>query len=200
MQAAWDCGLRAVGENKVQEALSKMDEVQVPIAWHLIGHLQRNKAKFTPRFALVQSMDSPRLADALHDVGVREGTVIRVLAQVNASGEESKGGYAVDAVRADAPPASVIRLADAQVPALFRNRFSPHQLGVADLLATLVLTDETPRSITLIGVVPVDLALGLELSPEVALAAERALECLVAELRGRGFKLELRAPASASTA
>lgn len=91
-----------------------------------------------------------------------------------------------DAVRADAPPASVIRLADAQVPALFRNRFSPHQLGVADLLATLVLTDETPRSITLIGVVPVDLALGLELSPEVALAAERALECLVAELRGRG--------------
>ncbi|MBK6973691.1 MAG: HyaD/HybD family hydrogenase maturation endopeptidase [Sterolibacteriaceae bacterium] len=105
-----------------------------------------------------------------------------------------------DAVRADAPPASVIRLADAQVPALFRNRFSPHQLGVADLLATLVLTDETPRSITLIGVVPVDLALGLELSPEVALAAERALECLVAELRGRGFKLELRAPASASTA
>jgi hypothetical protein len=102
VQAAWDCGLRAVGENKVQEALSKMDEVQVPIAWHLIGHLQRNKAKFTPRFALVQSMDSPRLADALHDVGVREGTVIRVLAQVNASGEESKGGYAVDAVRADA--------------------------------------------------------------------------------------------------
>ena len=83
-----------------------------------------------------------------------------------------------DAVRADAPPGSVIKLCDAQVPALFRNRFSPHQLGVADVLATLILTDETPVSITLIGVVPSDLELGLDLSPEVAIAAERAVECL----------------------
>lgn len=102
VQAAWDCGLRAVGENKVQEALAKMDEVHVPIAWHLIGHVQRNKAKFTSRFALVQSMDSPRLADALHEVGARAGSPIRVLAQVNASGEDTKGGYAVSAMRDDA--------------------------------------------------------------------------------------------------
>ncbi len=105
-----------------------------------------------------------------------------------------------DAVRADAPSASVIRLSDAQVPALFRNRHSPHQLGVADLLATLVLTDETPASITLIGVVPADLGLGLELSPEVARAAERAVECLVEELRGFGLVGELRAPASSAVA
>ncbi|MBK8755343.1 MAG: hydrogenase maturation protease [Candidatus Competibacteraceae bacterium] len=97
-----------------------------------------------------------------------------------------------DAVRADAPPASVIKLCDAQVPALFRNRFSPHQLGVADVLATLILTDETPVSITLIGVVPSDLELGLELSPEVAIAAERAVECLAVELRRLGFTLEPR--------
>ncbi|MBK8336254.1 MAG: hydrogenase maturation protease [Sterolibacteriaceae bacterium] len=105
-----------------------------------------------------------------------------------------------DAVRADAPPASVIRLSDAQVPALFRNRSSPHQLGVADVLATLVLTDETPTSITLIGVVPVDLGLGLDLSPEVARAAGRAAECIVAELRGLGLVAELRAPASSAVA
>lgn len=105
-----------------------------------------------------------------------------------------------DAVRADAPPASVIRLSDAQVPALFRNRYSPHQLGVADVLATLVLTDETPASITLIGVVPADLGLGLELSPEVARAAERAAECLVAELRGLGLVPELRSPVSSAVA
>jgi len=104
-----------------------------------------------------------------------------------------------DAVRADAPPASVIRLSDAQVPALFRNRYSPHQLGVADVLATLFLTDETPHSVTLIGVVPRDLALGLELSPEVAQAAERAVECLADELRGLGFVLESRSPASTET-
>lgn len=102
VQAAWDCGIRAVGENKVQEALVKMEEVTVPVDWHLIGHLQRNKAKHAPRFALVHSMDSARLADALHDVGVREGRPVRVLAQVNASGEGSKGGYSLAELQGDA--------------------------------------------------------------------------------------------------
>ena len=102
VNAAWECGLRSVGENKVQEALGKMEQVQRPVAWHLIGHLQRNKAKFTTGFALVQSMDSPRLADALHEVGRREGRRLRVLAQVNVSGEESKGGYSLDELRMDA--------------------------------------------------------------------------------------------------
>jgi len=102
VEAAWNAGLRSVGENKVQEALDKMGQVDVPVAWHLIGHLQRNKAKFAARFALIHSMDSPRLADALHDAGVREGRRLRVLAQVNVSGEESKGGYSVDALKDDA--------------------------------------------------------------------------------------------------
>lgn len=101
-----------------------------------------------------------------------------------------------DAVRAEAPPASVIKLSDGQVPALFRNRFSPHQLGVADLLATLALTEETPASVTLIGVVPADLSLGLDLSPAVARAVERAVDCLVTELRGLGLAVEPRAQAS----
>lgn len=102
VQAAWDCGIRAVGENKVQEALGKMEEVRVPVDWHLIGHLQRNKAKHAARFALVHSMDSARLADALHEAGVREGRGLRVLAQVNTSGEGSKGGYSLEALRSDA--------------------------------------------------------------------------------------------------
>src|SRR5690242_15170783 len=58
VQAAWDAGLRDVGENRVQEALPKMDAVSVPIRWHLIGHLQRNKAKSLDRFALLHSLDS----------------------------------------------------------------------------------------------------------------------------------------------
>ena len=102
VRAAWECGIRAVGENKVQEALGKMAEVSVPVAWHLIGHLQRNKAKHAGHFALVHSMDSPRLAEALHEVGVREGRRLRVLAQVNTSGEESKGGYTLASLQADA--------------------------------------------------------------------------------------------------
>lgn len=102
VQAAWDCGIRAVGENKVQEALGKMEEVTVPVDWHLIGHLQRNKAKHAIRFALVHAMDSARLADALHEVGAREGRAVRVLAQVNVAGEESKGGYSLAGLRDDA--------------------------------------------------------------------------------------------------
>ena len=90
--AAWDAGIQDVGENKVQEALSKMGEVTVPVRWHLIGHLQRNKAKSVERFALVHSIDSGRLADAVTRVGDDRGTPVRALMQVNIVGEESKGG------------------------------------------------------------------------------------------------------------
>lgn len=106
--AAWDAGLRTVGENKVQEALEKqaalaqLGRPDVSPDWHLIGHLQRNKAKHVLRFALVHSMDSSRLAEALHEVGVRSDLRVRVLAQVNVSGEESKGGFSLDTLRIDA--------------------------------------------------------------------------------------------------
>lgn len=91
--AAWDAGLKDVGENKVQEAVSKMPEVMVPLRWHLIGHLQRNKVKQLDGFHLVHSMDSPRLADALASYGLARGRPMEVLLQVNVSGEGTKGGY-----------------------------------------------------------------------------------------------------------
>jgi PLP dependent protein len=91
--AAWEAGLKDVGENKVQEALGKIPKVDVPIRWHLIGHLQRNKVKQVDLFHLVHSMDSSRLADALASYGVARGRPVEVLAQVNVSGEETKGGY-----------------------------------------------------------------------------------------------------------
>ena len=92
-RAAWEAGLRDVGENKVQEALAKMPKVGVPLRWHLIGHLQRNKVKQIDPFDLIQSMDSARLADALDAHGSARGRPVEVLAQVNVSGEETKGGY-----------------------------------------------------------------------------------------------------------
>lgn len=101
-----------------------------------------------------------------------------------------------DAVRADAPPASVIKFANAEIPALFQTRFSPHQLGLADVLATLILTDEAPASVTLVGVVPVDLELGIDLSPEIAAVVGRAVEHLVTELRGLGFLPAPKHPAT----
>jgi pyridoxal phosphate enzyme (YggS family) len=91
--AAWDAGLRDVGENRVQEALGKMKQVSVPIRWHLIGHLQRNKVKQLDGFHLVHSMDSARLADALSAHGEARGRPLDVLLQVNVSGEGTKGGY-----------------------------------------------------------------------------------------------------------
>src|SRR5262245_19725023 len=67
--AAVAAGIRAVGENRVQEALEKMDAAAargVTAEWHLVGHLQRNKAKFVPgRFAVVHSVDSVDLAQEL---------------------------------------------------------------------------------------------------------------------------------------
>ena len=92
-QAAWEAGLRDVGENKVQEALGKIPMVDAPLRWHLIGHLQRNKVKQIDPFHLIHSMDSPRLADALASHGVARGRPVEVLAQLNVSGEETKGGY-----------------------------------------------------------------------------------------------------------
>ena len=96
--AAYDAGVQDVGENRVQEALSKMDDVTVPVRWHLIGHLQRNKAKTVDRFALVHSVDSGRLADAVARVGEDRGTPVPSLMQVNVSGEEAKGGLSPDEV------------------------------------------------------------------------------------------------------
>lgn len=102
VEAAWAAGLRNVGENRVQEAVAKMDETTVPVAWHLIGHLQRNKVKFIDRFALTHSIDSMRLAEAVDAHAHSTGRRYPVLVQVNASGEATKGGFDPDSLRRDA--------------------------------------------------------------------------------------------------
>src|SRR6188508_503106 len=99
VQAAWGAGLPDVGENRVQEALPKMDLLatsSVGVRWHLIGHLQRNKAKALPRFDLFHALDTARLADAVNAIGLAEGSPVRALMQVNVVGEESKGGFSRD--------------------------------------------------------------------------------------------------------
>jgi len=93
--AAFEAGLADIGENRMQEALDKMDRVAVPgLRWHLIGHLQRNKAKLVPgRFALVHSVDSLALAEELNR---RASAPLRVLLQVNAAREPQKSGCTLD--------------------------------------------------------------------------------------------------------
>ncbi len=87
------CGVEDVGENRVQEALDKQAMVTMPVRWHLIGHLQRNKVKALDRFWLFHGLDSSRLADAVDESGRRRGRPIDLLVQVNVVGEASKGGF-----------------------------------------------------------------------------------------------------------
>lgn len=93
--AAYHAGIADVGENRVQEALPKMDVVRVPVCWHLIGHLQRNKVKALPRFHLFHALDNARLADEVRELGDKLERRFDVLVQVNVVGEETKGGYAL---------------------------------------------------------------------------------------------------------
>jgi pyridoxal phosphate enzyme (YggS family) len=102
IRAAWRAGIADVGENRVQEALAKMPDVEVPVAWHMIGHLQRNKVRALDGFALVHSIDSSRLADSVHEFGVRRQRAVDSLLQVNVSGEGSKGGFTLDELPAEA--------------------------------------------------------------------------------------------------
>jgi pyridoxal phosphate enzyme (YggS family) len=100
VSAARACGILDVGENKVQEALGKMEASSADMRWHLIGHLQRNKAKAAPHFAMVHSLDSARLADALHSAALHAGHTLDVLVQVNVAGEAQKSGVAPSEVEA----------------------------------------------------------------------------------------------------
>jgi pyridoxal phosphate enzyme (YggS family) len=96
VEAALAAGLADVGENRVQEALEKLDSPAGRRAtWHLVGHLQRNKAKHVAgRFALIHSVDSPELADELEKRAAAQGARQRVLLQVNVAGEARKSGCA----------------------------------------------------------------------------------------------------------
>ena len=97
---ARDAGLADVGENRVQELAEKVEAVgRDAVTWHLIGHLQRNKARRAlPTFDLLHSLDSTRLARDLSEAAVSAGSTVRALVQVNASREETKSGFELDAL------------------------------------------------------------------------------------------------------
>jgi len=94
VEAVRAAGLPDVGENRVQELEEKVAALgRHAVRWHLIGHVQRNKARRAVELAdLIHSVDSERLARRLSDEAIAQGKRIEVLAQVNVSGEETKGG------------------------------------------------------------------------------------------------------------
>ena len=101
VRAALAAGLHDVGENRVQEALAKQEQVpDSAVRWHLIGSLQRNKAKHAAgRFRLIHSVDRLELAEELAK-RVPAGQRQAVLVEVNCSSEPQKGGVAPDGLEA----------------------------------------------------------------------------------------------------
>ena len=98
VRAALAAGLADIGENRVQEAVHKQDTLgALPgTRWHLIGHLQRNKARLVPgRFEMVHSVDSLELATELN----KRAAGLRVLLQVNVAGESQKSGCTPEEAR-----------------------------------------------------------------------------------------------------
>ena len=97
VRATAEAGLRDLGENRVEELGEKVPLVEASgIRWHMIGHVQRRKAALAARLSsLIHSVDSLRLAEKLSRFGEAEGRRVRVLVQINASGEATKGGFAV---------------------------------------------------------------------------------------------------------
>jgi pyridoxal phosphate enzyme (YggS family) len=95
VRAAADAGQIDFGENKVQEALQKIDRTSdLAIRWHLVGHLQSNKARKAGRFDVIHSIDSAGLVAKVDEAAVAAGRRIELLAQVDLAGETTKYGAA----------------------------------------------------------------------------------------------------------
>lgn len=129
VRAACDAGLTRIGENKVQEALPKQEATRgLPVEWHLIGSLQRNKVRqIAGHFALIHSIDRWELAEEFQK-RVAPGSVQQALLQVNCSGEPQKGGV---------EPEACVGLLD-QIRALDR-------LKITGLMTMAELTDDATR-------------------------------------------------------
>ena len=93
IKEAIEAGVKILGENYVQEAQKKIEEVGRPVSWHFIGHLQSNKVKYAIRlFDMVHSLDSIPLAEELNRRAEQADRVIRVMIEVNLSKEATKFG------------------------------------------------------------------------------------------------------------
>ena len=95
-----EAGVTVLGENRVQEARDKIAVLPGIATWHLVGHLQTNKAKLAIQlFELIHSLDSLKLAQVLERHGQQLAKPVRCLIEVNLGGEESKSGMTEDGLR-----------------------------------------------------------------------------------------------------
>ncbi|MFH1096566.1 MAG: YggS family pyridoxal phosphate-dependent enzyme [Candidatus Desantisbacteria bacterium] len=86
-------GIEVIGENRIQDAKIKYQEIGNRVKWHMIGHLQRNKVRDAVKiFDLIHSVDSLRIAEAINEEAFRQNKIQSVLIEVNTSGEKTKYG------------------------------------------------------------------------------------------------------------
>jgi PLP dependent protein len=98
VRAAADAGQQDFGENKVQEALEKIDASAGRVRWHLIGHLQSNKAKKSPAFDCIHSIDSVELLTRVDQAAAGVGRSVDILVQVDLALEPTKHGAPIDQI------------------------------------------------------------------------------------------------------
>lgn len=102
IQELYDLGIRSFGENYVQELCDKIDKLSDDINWHMIGHLQRNKVKYiVGKVAMIHSVDSIRLAEAISKEAVKKDVTVDILIEVNVGMEENKFGITVESAYED---------------------------------------------------------------------------------------------------
>ena len=93
IEEAINAGIKIIGENRVQDAKKKYQIITAEVEWHLIGHLQTNKAKYAVEiFNCIHSVDSIKLAQEIDKRSLQFGKIMDVLVEVNVSGEETKYG------------------------------------------------------------------------------------------------------------
>lgn len=86
-------GIKDIGENRVQELLSKYDDVDKTATWHLIGHLQKNKVKYiADKVSVIHSVDTKELAEEINKQCKKINKIMDILIEVNVSGETTKNG------------------------------------------------------------------------------------------------------------
>jgi pyridoxal phosphate enzyme (YggS family) len=161
--AAYEAGARDFGENYIQEAVAKRADLTdlTDVKWHLIGHLQTNKAKLAVEtFDLIQTLDSTRLADAL----AKASRSVRVLIEVNIGDETSKSGIPASQLE------SLIQAARHKVEILGLMTIPPHAEKVEEVLKYFAaLRELRDRVAVSSGLTLSELSMGMTEDFEVAI-------------------------------
>jgi hydrogenase maturation protease len=96
----------------------------------------------------------------------------------------------LDVVKTGAAPGTLVKIAGDEIPIFFRSKLSPHQIALPDVLASLELLDAIPKEIIVLGVEPISLELGMEMTPTVAAQIPGLMRMAADELIGHGYALE----------